>query len=291
MTRAGFLGYHLMATPAKPGGVLGMNKVAVSAAFGVAVAGAAFAAPYAGVPVTPALMMMGAAALSAGAASAVLTHSILSRPSKGARHDLLSERISTSGLMLAFPKQSESMALSVRPETKPELLDVVKYPGKYTNKDIVVWLRGSREEKFNPVQLKQLFTALSREGNFLHVILTAKNDEFVGYIPASYARLRFVGPDAEVLIARYVVDVFADQANSVYLREIGGAGTFDVISDTAEVSEAIKRMAGGFKRLVVLHNGYHRKPVGIIDFSDLMSGTLNGLNGTTSLAMKPDLRI
>jgi hypothetical protein len=257
------------------------------------VTGAAFAAPYAGVPLTPALLMMGAAALSTGAASAVLAHAILSRPSKSARHDLLSEQISASGLMLKFPKQSESVALSIRPETKPDFLDVVKNPGKYSSKEIVVWLRGSKEEKFNPVQLKQLFTALSREGNFLHIILTSKNEEFVGYIPGSYARLRFTGPDAEVLIARYVVDVFTDNANSVFLRDIGGAGTFDVISDTAEVAEAFKRMAGGFKRLVVLHNGYHRKPAGIIDFSDLMSGTLSTLNGAPArpLGMKQDLRL
>ncbi len=200
-------------------------------------------------------------------------------------------RLGGSGLVLKFPKLSESLALSVRPETRPEHLDVVKNPGKYSAKDIVVWLRGSKEEKFNPVVLKQLFSALSRQGNFLHVILTAKNDEYVGYVPASYARTRFVGSDAEVQIARYIVDVFAEHANSVYLREIGGAGTFDTINDNAELAEAIKRMAGGFKRLVVLRNGYHRKPVGLIDFSDLMSGALNGLKTGPSLEARSDMRL
>lgn len=253
-----------------------MNKVAISAATGVIVAGAAFAAPYMGVHISPAAMDLVAAALSIGAASAVITSTVLSKPAKKAGDGLMSERLSASGLIAKFPKVSECLALSIRPETRPEHLDVVKNPSKYSSKDIVVWLRGASEEKFNPVVLKQLFTALSREGNFLHVILTAKNDEFVGYIPASYARLRFTGADAEVQIARYIADVFADHANSVYLREIGGAGKIDVISDTAEVSDAIKRMAGGFKRLVVLHDGYHRKPIGLVDFTDLMSGTLAG---------------
>ncbi len=217
-----------------------MNKVAISAAIGVVVAGAALASPYFGVHVPLATMMLAAAA--------------------------------------------------IRPETLPEHLDVVRNPSKYASKDIVVWLRGAGDAKFNPVLLKQLFTALSREGNFIHVILTAKNDEFVGYIPASYARVRFTGADAEVQIARYIVDVFADHANSVYLREIGGAGKIDVISDTAEVAEAMKRMAGGFKRLVVLHDGYHRKPVGILDFSDLMSSTLTGSAPKSIGALKPDIR-
>ncbi len=253
-----------------------MNKVAISAATGVVVAGAALAAPYAGLHIAPGMMMAVAAAISMGAASAVLTSTLLAKPPKKSGGGLMSERLATSGLILKFPKLSELVPLSIRPETRPEHLDVVKNPGKYATKDIVVWLRGAGEEKFNPVILKQLFVALSREGNFLHVMLTAKNDEFIGYIPATYARLRFTGADAEVQIARYVVDVFADHANSVYLREIGGAGKIDVISDTAEVSEAIKRMAGGFKRLVVLHDGYHRKPIGLVDFTDLMSGSLIG---------------
>jgi hypothetical protein len=268
-----------------------MNKVAISAAIGVAVAGAALAAPYAGVHIPLATMMVAAAAISLGAASAVLTNTLLAKPPKKSGGGLMTERLAASGLILKFPKVSESLALSIRPETQPEYLDVVKNPSKYTAKDIVVWLRGASEQKFNPVLLKQLFTALSREGNFIHVILTAKNDEFVGYIPASYARLRFTGPDAEVQIARYIVDVFADHANSVYLREIGGAGKIDVISDTAEVAEAMKRMAGGFKRLVVLHDGYHRKPIGILDFSDLMSGTLTGSAPKSIGGMRPDMRL
>jgi hypothetical protein len=267
-----------------------MNKVAVSAAIGVAVAGGALAAPYMGVHVPLATMVLTAAALSMGAASAVLTSAVLAKPAKKSGGGFMTERLASSGLILKFPKVSESLSLSIRPETRPEFLDVVKNPTKYVNKDIVVWLRGAGEEKFNPVLLKQLFTALSREGNFIHVILTAKNEEFAGYIPASYARMRFTGPDAEVQIARYIVDVFADHANSVYLREIGGAGKVDVISDAAEVAEAMKRMAGGFKRLVVLHNGYHRKPVGILDFSDLMSSTLTGSAPKSIGAMRPDMR-
>jgi hypothetical protein len=267
-----------------------MNKVAISAAVGTTVAALAFAAPYAGVHIQPATLILAAAALSAGAASAIITSAVLNKPPKRSRNELLKERLTDSGLIAKFPKTSESLALSVRPETRPEFLDVVKTPGKYTNKDIVVWLRGSKDAKFNPVVLKQLFVALSKEANFLHVILTAKNDEFIGYIPASYARIRFCGADAEVQIARYIDDVFADQANSANLREIGGAGKFDVINDTAEVSDAVKRMSGGFKRLVVLRDGYHRKPVGLIDFSDLMSGALTGVAPIALSGNAGDLR-
>jgi hypothetical protein len=35
-------------------------------------------------------------------------------------------------------------------------------------------------------------------------------------------------------------------------------------------------MAGGFPRLVVLKNGYHRRPLGVVNFNDLMVGTLRG---------------
>jgi len=34
------------------------------------------------------------------------------------------------------------------------------------------------------------------------------------------------------------------------------------------------KMAGGFRRLVVLRHGYHRRPIGLVNFSDLMNETL-----------------
>jgi len=288
MTGADTLGYHLCASPANGRvGNEGMNRVAVSAAVGVAVATVAFALPFFGLQLSPAIMMTAAAALSLGAASSILTSALMAKPPAKGRADLMSQRLASSGLITKFPK--DALSLSIRPETRPELLDAVKNPDKYT-KDIVVWLRGGKEEKFNPVVLRQLFTALSRRENFQHVILTARNDEFIGYIPAAYARTDFCGPNAEGRITRYVVDVFTDQANSVNLREIlGGAGKTDVISDSADVADAIKRMAGGFKRLIVLHNGYHRKPVGFVDFNELMSGALTG-TVPKPLGLAADLR-
>jgi hypothetical protein len=266
-----------------------MNKVAISAAVGTAVAGALFAAPYVGVHVSPNTLMLAAAALSVGGASAVLTSQVIAKPPRRGGSVLMKERLADTGLILRFPKPSESMALSIRPDTKPEFLDVVKSPEKYASKDIVVFLRGSKESKFNPVLLRQLFIALSRQGNFLHVILTGKNDEFVGYIPGGYARLNFAGGNGTSLLTTYVVEVFDDLSKSALLRDIGGAGQFDVISDTAEVSELMRRMAGGYKRLVVLRNGYHRKPVGTVDFSDVVNGTLTG-SAPPTLSPQPDLR-
>jgi len=43
------------------------------------------------------------------------------------------------------------------------------------------------------------------------------------------------------------------------------------------------KMAGGFRRLIVLRRGYHRRPIGLVNFSDLMSETL-------SEQTKPSLR-
>ena len=57
-----------------------MGKVAISAAAGIAVAGALLVGVYFGIQLPPALLMSVAAALSVGAATAVLTRYALDRP-------------------------------------------------------------------------------------------------------------------------------------------------------------------------------------------------------------------
>jgi hypothetical protein len=81
-----------------------MNRVAISAAVGTAVAGALFAAPYAGVHISPATIMLAAAALSVGGASAVLTSQLLAKPVKRGGTVLMKERLIDTGLILKFPK-------------------------------------------------------------------------------------------------------------------------------------------------------------------------------------------
>ena len=262
-----------------------MGKVIISAALGIAAAGAVMVAPYAGVHITPAQMMMIAAALSVGAAVAVLTRTVADKAIGKSRKDLLlSSQLKEAGQLIArFPHGGDMLSLSIKPDTLIDRLEVVDNPGKCITRDIMVALKNSGSTKFNPVELKRLFMALKDQPGFIHLVLLDSHGEFVGYIPGFYAKREFTGPNAEVQIAKYVDDVFADDNNSVNLRQIEGAGKSDIISDEAKISEAIVKMAGGFRRLIVLRRGYHRRPIGLVNFSDLMSETL-------SEQTKPSLR-
>jgi len=254
-----------------------MNKVAISALIGVAVGGSAMAAPYAGVHIPLPMMMAGAAALSMGAAAAVLTRSVLEKPpAHGLHDDVGTVRLKKiPGLIDKFPTGSGALQLSVRPDTKAENLDVVKHPAQYAGKDIVVSLKASSSSTFNPVELRRLFTSLrDRQPGFVHLILLDKHDEFVGYIPGFFAKREFTNGGAEASIAKYIVDVFADPNNSANLGLIDGASRVDTISDEAKISEAVERISGGFRTLVVLDGGLHRKPIGLVNFNGLMAHTL-----------------
>jgi hypothetical protein len=263
-----------------------MKNVAIWAAIGIAVAAAVMAAPYAGVQIPLPLLMQGAAALSLGAAAAVLARAVLDRPQHRTLHaDLGKMRLKkVPGLIDRFPTGSGTLQLSVRPDSKVESLDVFKHPAQYTNKDIVVSLKASSSTSFNPVELKKLFLALRDQLGFLHLVLLDKHDEFVGYIPGFAAKREFTGPGAEGMIAKYVADVFADPANSVYLRQIDGAGKVDTISNDAKVSDAVEKVSGGFRTLVVLEGGSHRRPIGLVNFNGLMGHTLGAQLHQASMA-------
>jgi hypothetical protein len=261
-----------------------MGKVVLSAALGIAAAGAMMAAPYAGVHVSPLQMMMIAAALSIGAAVAVLTRTVADKAGKSKKDILLSSQLKEAAQLIArFPSGGDAVSLSIKPDTLIDRLEVVEHPGKSVTRDIFVTLKNSGSTKFNPVELKRLFVALKDQPGFIHLVLLDSHGEFVGYIPGFYAKQEFTGPSAEVQIAKYVDAVFADDNNSVNLRQIEGAGKSDIISDEDKISDAIVKMAGGFRRLVVLRRGYHRRPIGLVNFSDLMSETL-------SEQTKPSLR-
>lgn len=261
----------------RTGGLVGgMNRVAISAAIGVAVAGGAFAAPYFGAHIPLPMMMSAAAALSMGAAVAVITRSTLDKPAHQTLHaDLGAVRLKKlPGLIEKFPTEKGTLQLSIRPDTRIDNLEVFKNPGQYTGKDIVVSLRASTSSTFNPVELKKLFKALKDQLGFVHLLLLDNHDEFVGYLPGFFAKREFTGPGAEAAIAKYVVGVFADPADSDGLRQVYGAAKVDTISDEAKISDAIERMAGGFRILVVLAGGNHRRPIGLVNFNSLMGHTL-----------------
>ena len=252
-----------------------MGKVIISAVLGIAAAGAVMAAAYMGVRISPAMMMMIAAALSVGAAVAVLTGTVAAKAGKSKKDGLLSWQLKEAGQLIArFPSGGDMLSLSIKPDTLIDRLDVVQDPAKCVTREILVTLKNAGATKFNPVELKRLFVALKDQPGFIHLILLDNHSEFVGYIPGFNAKREFSGANAEVQIAKYINDVFADDNNSVNLRQIEGAGKSDIISDEAKISEAIVKMAGGFRRLVVLRRGYHRRPIGLVNFSDLMSETL-----------------
>lgn len=234
------------------------------------------ALPYAGYHIPLETMMAAAAALSMGAAAAVMTRSVIDKPAHHTLHaDAGAVRLKKlPGLIARFPVEKGTLQLSVRPDTKIEMLEVVKHPANYTNKDIVVSLRAASGSTFNPVELKTLFRALRDQMGFVHLILLDHHDEFVGYLPGFFAKREFTGPGAEAAIARYVVEVFTDPANSANLRLVDGAAKTDTISDEAKIGEAVERVTGGFRTLVVLDGGNHRKPVGIVNFSSLMGHTI-----------------
>lgn len=279
-----------MARRMDAGDVSGMKRIAISAAIGIAVAGAALAAPYAGLHVPLPMMMMAAAALSMGAAAAVLARSMMDAPDKHATGEkLLPLQLKHAGnLFDKFPGRAGALDLVIRPDQKLEYLDVLKHPDKYKANDITVRLKASGSARFNPVELKILFAALGEQPGFIHLLLLDKSDEFVGYLPGFAAKRLFTGADAVGNITRYVVDVFTDDSNSAMLSTVEGAGKGDIISDEVKVAAVLAKMAGGFRRLVVLRNGYHRRPVGVIDFGELLSGTLD--SGRRAYAPMRDMR-
>lgn len=255
-----------------------MNKVAISALIGIAVGGAAMAAPYAGYTIPLPMLMQGAAALCLGAAAAVLTLALANKAEdKPTGNKLLPLQLKNAeSLFDKFPGRAGALDLTIRPDQKLEYLDFMKHPYKYQDNDITVRLKASSGSKFNPVDLKRLFEALANQRGFIHLLLLDKKDEFVGYLPGFAAKREFTGTQAVSNIAKYIVDIFDDDSQSALLSDIGGAGKADIISDEVKVNDVLTKMAGGFRRLVILKNGYHRRPIGVIDFGELLSGTLGG---------------
>jgi hypothetical protein len=259
-----------------------MRRIAVAATVGVLagalLAGAYLLAPRAGISLPPTLIMVVAAATAFGSSISVMLLSLGKAAEKSGPSGIMTMQLKrAASLVEKFPGREGALDLTIRADQKVDQLEVVKNPDTYKSKDITVRLKGGGNGKFNPIDLVQLFRSLNQQPGFIHLLLLDKNDEFIGYLPGFAAKREFTGGNAESAVAKYLIKVFDDDSQSAMLPQIDGAGKFDIISDEAKVSDVLAKMAGGFRRLVVLRNGYHRRPVGLVNFNDLMLGTIKGV--------------
>jgi len=266
----------------RPVGNGGMNRIAVAATVGVLagvlLAGAYLYAPAAGISLSPTLIMVIAAATAFGSAVSVMLLSFGKAAEKTGPAGIMTMQLKrAASLVEKFPGRDGALDLTVRADQKVDQLEVVKNPDSYKAKDITVRLKGGGSGRFNPIDLVTLFKALNQQPGFIHLLLLDKNDEYIGYLPGFAAKREFTTGNAESTVAKYLIKVFDDDSQSAMLPLIDGAGKFDIISDEAKVSDVLAKMAGGFRRLVVLKNGYHRRPVGLVNFNDLMMGTIKGV--------------
>ena len=251
-----------------------MNKIAISCAIGagagLALAGAYVCAPYAGVYLTPTAMIVSAAVVAFGSSIALLCLSVLGKTEK--KLEKSSKRLSALSLEDYAHFPATGVHIVLRPDSVIEELDVVRHPEAYAKKDVFLTVKkSSGKTVFNPILIKRLFERLSRFENFVHILLVNEHDEYIGYMPAGYARLRLLGEDAESLIRKYIVDVLADPKTSAALIEIGGLSKDETISDGERVADALKKAAEGFFRgFVVFKDKRNRKPVGVIYTEDLV---------------------
>ncbi|MBU6298081.1 MAG: hypothetical protein KGJ79_06465 [Alphaproteobacteria bacterium] len=242
---------------------------------GLALGGAYVAAPYAGVSLTPASVMVAAAVVVFGSSITLLTFGALGKQEK--KKEIAARRISDLGRddFAHFPTSGARIVL--RPDSVIEELDVVRNPSSYTKKDVFVTIKkSSGKSVFNPVLIKNLFGALKNFENFLHILLVNEHDEYIGYIPAAYARMRLVGPGAETLIVKYIIDVLATpREKSIDLREINGLSIDEKIFDSDTVASALKKTSEGlFRGFTVFKDKRNRKPIGVIYEGDLIKANM-----------------
>lgn len=245
------------------------DKGVVSALIGIG-AGLLFVsaycgAPYAGINVNPTMLILAAAVTAFGASVALLAFTALSRPEQKTPKPWRRLNDLARADYPHFPNGGLRPVL--RPDTVIGEWDVVRHPEKYGQSDVILTIKKSSGKAiFNPVIISRLFGILAGFPNFLHILLLNEHDEFLGYIPAPYARLRMTGPEAETRITKYIVDVLAKPTEkSIDLREIGGLSMDETISDNELVTAVLKKLSEGlFRGFVVFKDKRNRKPIGVI---------------------------
>ena len=256
-----------------------MGKVIISAALGIAAAGAVMAAPYAGIHITPAQMMMIAAALSVGAAVAMLTGTIAAKSRQDRRKISCSPRSSRKPVISSrnFRSGGDILSLSIKPDTLIDRLEVVADPGKCITRDIY----GHAEEfqvRRNSIlsNSSALFVALKDQPGFIHLVLDGQPRRVRGL----YSRVSTPSGNSPARTpkcrSRNMSTTYSPTTTTASICARSKARENPTSSATkTKISDAIVKMAGGFRRLIVLRRGYHRRPIGLVNFSDLMSETLS----------------
>lgn len=259
----------------------GVVAAVVGVGAGLSLAAVHYAAPHFGYQFSSGSLTLAAAVLAFCASASLITLAVLPKPKKKKFEEIrirdlpddAFERFSTDGPRLV-----------IKPDMLPKDIGAVRENGsaKYLDKDIFVTIKKGKG-LFNPNVLKQIFIGLKGYPKFVHVLLTNEHDEYVGYLPALYARTFMTGDNAETLIGRYITDVF-EKPDVTNLREINSAlndgvilkkcvalTSHDCISDERTVNEAIDKVTTGHLRgLVVYHGHRNRKPVGVIWDEDLL---------------------
>jgi hypothetical protein len=260
-----------------------MSKIVISVVIG-AVCGAALGAGYYlattyGYRLSPSLLIVAAGAIAFGSAASIITFLSLGKTQeKLSPEKLMGKQLGHIAQLIQYFPTENVQALSIRPSTFAKDLDTVVHPEKYTKRPIVVSLHASTRntEPFNPIKLREIFAGLRNADNFEHIILYDGERDFAGYIPAMYARLQFVGGDAETLIARAVTDIYAGSIARADLRAMRGAEKSDVISHDASFGQVLDRLEGGFTQLVVLRNGHPRQPIGLVRMERVIEAIKTG---------------
>lgn len=233
-------------------------------------------APYAGVVVDPAMMTMAAAIAAFAASIALLSFMALNKPAEKKPAYSRKLRDLDKKAFAHFP--SGGVKLELKPDSVIDEWDIVRNTARdsYAAKDILLTIKKSKSKQpFNPSVIKKLFGALKLFQGFIHIVLVNEHDEFVGYMPAAYARLYLAGDGAEAQIVKFIIDVLSNPDTGTVLRDIRGFSRHDVIFDHMTVRDAQKKVTEDhLYGLVVFRDKRIRKPLGVIYEEDLVKLTM-----------------
>lgn len=270
---------------------------------GLLLAAAYLGAPFVGAHMTALSVTLLAACLAFCAAAMAIALVLLPKPKKKKLQEIRIRDLPAEAYE-RFPTDGPRPV--VRPDMQPKDIAAIRENNTtaYENKDIFVKIKKGKGV-FNPNVLKQIFAGLKSYRNFVHVLLVNEHDEYIGYLPAMYARTYMIGDTGELLIARYITDVL-DNPNLANLREINGTmpdtagrppelngrtvgdgflvkkcvglSQRECISDESTVFDAIERVTADHVRGLVVYRGHrNRKPVGVLWDEDLLRYALKRL--------------